>query len=73
MGATWTTVETATRPINGNEYEHEELEPGEGRHFRLFGKAGTPYGLASDVVQDWAGNSKYPGKVVGAESQARGG
>ena len=29
-------------------------------HFRLFGKKGTPIGLASNVVVDYAGNTDWP-------------
>ena len=63
-GATWDIVETATRPIDGSTYEHEGLKPGASRHFRLFAKKGSDYGLSSIVVEDSAGNSKAPSKVL---------
>ena len=47
-GATWTTVHTATKPINKTEYEHKGLKPEEALHFRLFAKKGSDYGLASE-------------------------
>ena len=71
-GATWTTVETATRPIDGTTYEHENIKPGSSRHFRLFAKKGSAYGLASAVVEDSAGNSKAPSKVLELEATADG-
>ena len=75
-GKTWTTEETATRPINENEYEHEgeNVKAGKGYLFRLFGKKGKPYGLASKVVEDFAGHSKRPAAVedLGAEPNGAG-
>ena len=38
---TWTTVHTATKPINKTEYEHKGLKPEEELHFRLFAKKGS--------------------------------
>ena len=63
MGATWTTVHTATKPINETEYEHKGLKPEEALHFRLFAKKGSDYGLASTPVRDYAGNTDWPSKV----------
>ena len=63
VGKTWTTVHTATRPINGNEYEHEGLDPEKRLHFRFFAKKGSDYGHASVVIQDYAGNTDMPSKV----------
>ena len=71
-GATWTTVETATRPIDGTTYEHEGLKPGASRHFRLFAKKGTAYGLSSIVVEDSSGNSKAASKVLELGASADG-
>ena len=62
-GATWTTVWTATKPINEVEYEHKGLKPEEALHFRLFAKKGSDYGLASMPVMDYAGNTDMPTKV----------
>ena len=62
-GATWTTVHTATKPINEVEYEHKGLKPEEALHFRLFAKKGVNYGLASVPVMDYAGNTDMPTKV----------
>ena len=62
-GATWTTVHTATKPINEVEYEHKGLKPEEALHFRLFAKKGSDYGLASVPVMDYAGNTDMPTKV----------
>lgn len=71
-GATWTTVHTATKPINKTEYEHKGLKPEEGLHFRLFAKKGTGYGLASGPVQDYAGNTDMPSKVRTLEATKQG-
>ena len=62
-GETWTTVHTATKPINKTEYEHKGLKPEEALHFRLFAKKGSDYGLASMPVRDYAGNTDMPSKV----------
>ena len=62
-GATWTTVWTATKPINEVEYEHKGLKPEEALHFRLFAKKGSDYGLASVPVMDYAGNTDMPSKL----------
>ena len=73
-GKTWTTEETDTRPINETEYEHEgeNVKAGKGYRFRLFAKKGKPYGLASAVVQDFAGHSKRPGAVEGLNAEPNG-
>ena len=71
-GATWTTVHTATKPINKTEYEHKGLKPEEGLNFRLFAKKGTGYGLASGPVQDYAGNTDMPSKVRTLEATKQG-
>ena len=62
-GATWTMVHRSTRPINETEYQHQNLKPDTERHFRLFTKNGSNFGLASDVVPDTSGNSKPPERV----------
>ena len=63
VGKTWTTVHRATLPISTTEYEHENVTPEKRLHFRLFGKRGSTYGLASNVVRDYAGNTDMPSKV----------
>ena len=61
-GETWVTHETASRPINEYDFRGPDVKPGERYRFRLFSKKGG-YGLASAVVQDYAGHSKPPGEV----------
>ena len=63
-GATWTTHEEASRPINQYDVRGASVSPGKRYRFRLFSKRGD-YGLASIVVQDYAGYSKAPGEVQG--------
>ena len=63
-GATWTTHEEASRPINQYDVRGASVSPGKRYRFRLFSKRGD-YGLASVVVQDYAGHSKAPGEVQG--------
>ena len=63
QGKTWTIVHDATLPISKTEYEHENVKPEKRLHFRIFGKRGSTYGLASNVVQDYAGNTDMPSKV----------
>ena len=69
-GETWETARTVTLPIDEDEYEHEGtgVKAGKGYHFRLFGKAGSTFGLGSDPVQDWAGHSNAPGSVRNLEA-----
>ena len=62
-GITWDMVHSATRPIDEGTYEHEGLKPAVSRHFRLFGKKGSDYGLASNVLLDTSGHSKSPDAV----------
>ena len=62
-GDTWTMVHRSTRPINETEYQHQGLKPDKPRHFRLFTKNGSNFGLASDVVMDRSGHSKPPDRV----------
>ncbi len=62
-GRTWTMVHSSTRPINQTEYEHQGLKPNQERHFRIFTKNGSAYGLASDIASDYSAHSKEPGKV----------
>ena len=71
-GETWTTEHTATRPISGSEYEHEGLKPEEELRFRFFAKKGSNYGLASDVVRDYAGNTDRPSNVRDVKAEAEG-
>ena len=61
-GATWVTHETDSLPINEYDYRGPDVKPGKGYRFRLFSKL-IGLGLASDVVQDFAGHSKAPGEV----------
>ena len=61
-GATWTTHEEASRPINHYDFRGPTVKPGAKYRFRLFSKKGS-LGLASIVVQDYAGHSKAPGEV----------
>jgi hypothetical protein len=61
-GATWVTRETDSLPINAYDYRGPDVKPGKGYRFRLFSKL-VGLGLASDVVQDFAGHSKAPGEV----------
>ena len=61
-GATWVTHEEASRPINEYDVRGAVIDPGKRYRFRLFSKAGR-YGLASEVVQDYAGHSEAPGNV----------
>ena len=61
-GATWVTHEEASRPINEYDVRGAGIDPGKRYRVRLFSKAGG-YGLASEVVQDYAGHSKAPGNV----------
>ena len=62
-GETWTMVHRSTRPINETEYQHQGLDPNKTRHFRLFTKNGSNFGLASEVVDDISGHSKAPDRV----------
>ena len=62
-GDTWTMVHRSTRPINETEYQHQGLKPDKPRHFRLFTKNGSNFGLASQVVMDRSGHSKPPDRV----------
>jgi hypothetical protein len=62
-GDTWTMVHRSTRPINETEYQHQGLKPDTERHFRLFTKNGSNFGLASTVVPDTSGHSKAPDRV----------
>ena len=61
-GATWVTHEEASRPINEYDVRGADIKPGKRYRVRLFSKAGG-YGLASEVVQDYAGHSEAPGNV----------
>ena len=63
-GATWTTVHTATKPINEVEYEHKGLNPEEALHFRLFAKKGAVTTVWPPCLSmDYAGNTDMPTKV----------
>ena len=61
-GKTWVTREPASRPIDSYDYRGPDVKPGKGYRFRLFSKKGS-LGLASDVVEDFAGHSKAPDGV----------
>ena len=61
-GKTWVTHESDSRPINEYDYRGPNVKPGKGYHFRLFSKK-DGIGLASAVVEDFAGHSKAPDGV----------
>ena len=56
-------VHSSTRPINQTEYEHQGLKPNQLRHFRIFTKNGSVYGLGSNVAADYSAHSQAPGSV----------
>ena len=70
-GATWTTHEAASRPISHYDFRGPDVKPGELYRFRLFSKKGN-LGLASIVVQDYAGYSRAPGAVRNLTATADG-
>ena len=70
-GATWVTHETASRPINEYDYRGSDVKPGKKYRFRLFSKKGD-HGLASAVVQDYAGPSSAPGPARNLAASADG-
>ena len=71
-GKTWEMVHSSTRAINSTEYEHQGLPKDKERHFRLFTKNGSEYGVASNVVNDYSAHSHPPEKVEGLEANKDG-
>ena len=71
-GDTWTMVHSSTRPINQTEYEHQGLKPNTTRHFRIFTKKGSSYGVGSNVVGDVSAHSHQPDAVDDLTANAAG-
>ena len=71
-GVTWTMVHSSTRPINQTEYEHQGLKPDQARHFRIFTKKGSAYGVASNVSRDRSAHAHAPKEVGSLTANADG-